>query len=123
MLPPANRLRKEKEIKRALASPKSRRFGLLVCKTAANDSAVARFCFVVSKRVSKNATARNKLKRRLRAAAAAILKNVLPGFDCVIIANPGANKKEYRELAAGVEKLLAMSGVLSNLKLKDQNEK
>jgi ribonuclease P protein component len=85
---------------------------LLVCKTASNGLDAARFCFVVSKRVSNKAVIRNKLKRRLRECVAGLLESIRPGFDCVIITYPGAETKDYQDLAAGVKKLLAIVGVL-----------
>jgi ribonuclease P protein component len=114
MLPPANRLRKEKEIKRALASRNGRKSGQLMCKTAENGLNTARFCFIVSKRVSNKAVVRNKLKRRLRAAVGVVLARVRAGVDCVMIAYPGLETKEYQELAMLVEKLLKLSGIISN---------
>jgi ribonuclease P protein component len=112
MLPPANRLRKETEIKRALASPIRRKSGLLACKTAANNLAAGRFCFIVSKKVSNKAVVRNKLKRRLRAATAGLLDRIKPGFDCVLIAFPGLETKDYSEIAATLQKVLAMAGII-----------
>ena len=117
MLPPANRLRKEKEIKRALASRNGRKGGQLMCKTAENGLNTARFCFIVSKRVSNKAVIRNKLKRRLRAVVGANLARVRPGVDCAMIAYPGLEAKSYQELAMLAEKLLRLSGIISNQQL------
>lgn len=113
MLPPENRLKKEKEIKRALAGKIAAGGAALFLRAAATDLPAARFCFVVSKRVSKKAPARNLVKRRLRAAAAALMGRITPGFDCAVIARPGAEKKTYRELAAEMEKILAKSRLLA----------
>jgi len=55
MLPPENRLKKEKEIKRALAGKIAAGGAALSLRAAATDLPAARFCFVVSKRVSKKA--------------------------------------------------------------------
>jgi len=38
---------------------------------------------------------------------------ITPGFDCAVIACPGAEKKTYRELAAEMEKILAKSRLLA----------
>jgi len=111
MLPPANRLRKEKEIKRALASRNGCKIGLLACKTAKNGLITARFCFIVSKQISNKAVIRNKLKRRLREAVAASFLCINSGFDCVLIAYPGLEKKEYKELATIVKNILGKQGV------------
>ncbi len=113
MLPLENRLKKEKDIKRALAGKIAAGGAALSLRAAANDLPAARFCFVVSKRVSKKAPARNLVKRRLRAAAAVLMGRIAPGFDCAVIARPGAEKKTYRELAAEMEKILAKSRLLS----------
>jgi ribonuclease P protein component len=112
MLPPANRLRKEKEIKRVLASKKSYKDGLLICKTAPNGFNTARFCFVVSKRISNKAVVRNKLKRRLRHAVIGLLPRVKQNVDCVLISCPGLQLKTFGELRCIIEKVLLFSGVV-----------
>jgi ribonuclease P protein component len=112
MLPPANRLRKEKEIKRVLASKRSCKNGLLICKTAPNGLEASRFCFVVSKKISNKAVVRNRLKRRLREAVAEIMPKANPGIDCVLLSLSGLENKEYCEVAAIVQKVLAGSGVV-----------
>ena len=114
MLPPANRLRKEKVIKRALAGRSGCKVGLLACKTAKNGLKTARFCFIVSKRISNKAVDRNKLKRRLRAAVMAQLSRVNPGVDCVLVAYPGLETRGYGDLTLAVEKILNKSGVLKS---------
>ena len=112
MLPLINRLKKEKEIKRVFVNKKSCRFGLLTCRAVANNLTVARFCFVVSKRVSNKAVVRNKLKRRLRAAVAIFLADIKTGVDCVLIASSGLEAKKYQELVIIVQRLLAAAGVI-----------
>jgi ribonuclease P protein component len=113
MLSPENRLKKEKDIKRALAGKIAAGGAALSLRAAATDLPATRFCFVVSKRVSKKASARNLVKRRLRAAASALMRRIIPGFDCAVIARSGAEKKTYRELAVEMEKILAKSRLLA----------
>jgi ribonuclease P protein component len=112
MLPLANRLRKKKDIERVLAGRKSSKSGLLVCKTALSDINVARFCFVVSKRVSNKAVVRNRLKRRMRDAVAALLPQIKKNCDYVLIAYPGLETGEYGELALAVKRVLVFAGAL-----------
>ncbi len=116
MLPPANRLRKEKDIKRVLGGRKSCRAGLLACKTASSGPDARRFCFIVSNRVSNRAVVRNRLKRRLREAVRARLSRVRPGVDCVLIALPGAQDKTFAELETMVENVLRRAGILEEHK-------
>ncbi len=118
MLPPVHRLKKEKEIKRSLSGKQGAKSGMLACRAAANNLALPRFCFVVSKRVSGKAVVRNKVKRRLRASVAALLPRINPGFDCVVIAFSGLETKSYAKIAEQMEEVLAKAGILkSNYKL------
>lgn len=113
MLPLAHRLKKEKEIRRALAGKTRAGSDLLVCRAARNDLGAARFCFAVSKKVSNKAVVRNRLKRRLRAIIARRLARVAC-VDCVLIARPGLETKSYQEVAASVDKILRRAGILEN---------
>lgn len=112
MLPPANRLKRKKDIKRALAGRVGCKIGQLSFKTAANEDLAARFCFIVSKKISNKAVVRNRLKRRLRAAVNALLPRVRSGVDGVLIALPGIEGKNYQKIAESVEKILLESGWL-----------
>lgn len=114
MLPPAFRLRKKKDIDRVFANRKSCKSGPLVCKTALNGLDAARFCFVVSKRISNNAVVRNRLKRRLRDAVALLLPGVVVNYDCVLIACPGLETREYSELCALVKKVFLLAGLIKS---------
>jgi ribonuclease P protein component len=60
-------------------------FTLQACRRDAEDAGDARVGFTCSKKVG-NAVARNRAKRRLRAAARAVLPGVArPGWDYVLI--------------------------------------
>ena len=59
--------------------------------------------FTASKRIG-NAVARNRAKRRLRAAAASVLPlHGKPGTDYVLIARAGTGERVYAELLADLE--------------------
>lgn len=65
-----------------------------------------RLGFTVSKKVG-NAVIRNRVKRRLRAAAAAVLPNhARPHRDFVIIGRQKAIKRSFPELKADLKKAL-----------------
>lgn len=112
MLPPNNRLKKEKDIKRALVSKSGAKSGPLVCKTAANKLTSARFCFIVSKKISNKAVVRNRVKRRLREAIACSLPEIKSGIDCVLIALPGLEAMSYQEIREKVSRALTKGGLL-----------
>ena len=68
-----------------------------------DGEAVLRVGFTASKRVG-NAVARNRAKRRLRAAAASVLPlHGKPGTDYVLIARAGTGGRVYAELLADLE--------------------
>jgi ribonuclease P protein component len=78
----------------------------LVLQAAPQPGEVAaplRVGFTASKRVG-NAVARNRAKRRLRAAAAAVLPDCgKPGTDYVLIARGDTGARPYAELLADIE--------------------
>lgn len=62
--------------------------------------------FTASRKIG-NAVVRNRAKRRLRAAAAALLPEVgRPGTDYVLIARAGTAERAYRELLADLASAL-----------------
>ena len=67
----------------------------------------ARFGFTVSKKIG-GAVVRNRVRRRLRALAAALAPDqVRQGYDYVLIARPGAVERAYGDLKADLEQALA----------------
>lgn len=68
-----------------------------------NGLEFSRFGFVVSLKVSKKATVRNKIRRRLSEIVKVSAK---PGIDLVIIALPGAEKKDFLETKEAVNSAL-----------------
>lgn len=67
---------------------------------------VPRFGFTVSRQVGK-AVVRNRVRRRLKAAAAELVHLARPGLDYVIIARPPAGERRYAELRADLTQALA----------------
>jgi ribonuclease P protein component len=117
MLRRINRLRKKKEINGAFSRGKSVKEGCLVLKSAENQLNSVRFCFVVSKRVSKTAVGRNLLKRRMREIARAALPDLKPGYDLILIAMPGLEKEDYSSIESIMKKSFLRSGIIIGDKL------
>ena len=67
--------------------------------------------FVVSKRVG-SAVTRNRVKRRLREAARAMLPRLRPGWDLAFRVRPMAAAAPLRELRAAMEELTLRAGAL-----------
>lgn len=72
----------------------------------------SRFGFIVGMRVSRKATVRNLIKRRLRAAARELYGRISSASDIVVIAKPGADRLSYEELAGELTMLLRRAKVL-----------
>ena len=89
MLPPQNRLQKEKDIEKVFKKGKSFFLGNIGARLASNNLDVSRFTVVVSLKVSKKAVKRNKLKRRIREIIRnETLSKTKSGFDVVILTKP-----------------------------------
>lgn len=71
-----------------------------------------RFGFLVSNKVSKKATARNLIKRRLRAAAAGFMGVSRGSYDVVVLTKPSAVGMSYKELAAELGLLLKRTNIV-----------
>lgn len=82
---------------------------LLVVRVMSNGGETARFGFVAGKVVG-GAVVRNRVKRRLRAAAASL--QARPGIDIVISARKPAAGAPFERLAASLASLLGRAGAL-----------
>ena len=70
------------------------------------ESGTVRIGFTASRKVG-NAVVRNRAKRRLRAAAAEVLRRAgRPGTDYVLIARGGTGERRYAELVGDLEAAL-----------------
>ena len=98
MLPKINRIKKKKDFETVFKNSKSFKNNLFVFKITKNNLKLSRFGFVVSQKVSKKATIRNKVKRRLAEIIGDEIKNIKIGTDLVLIALPGIEKKEFSEI-------------------------
>lgn len=86
------------------------RSDLLVMRALPNGLALSRYGLSVSKRVSKKAVTRNRVKRLLREILRVMPLN--PGWDIVFIARPPAASVDYSCLQKSVEDLLSLSHIV-----------
>lgn len=110
MLSKANRITLPSDFR--LAVRRGRRYTAPNCVVhiVSNDqSNVVRFGFIVSKAVG-NAVVRNKVRRRLRAAAAQLLPTVHEGSDIVVRALADSATAEWNtlqaEIAEGIDRIV-----------------
>ncbi len=105
MLAGANRLKRKKDFERAFKQGRGFREGFLSFKAVENGSETTRFGFIVGQKVSKKATIRNKIKRRLRELVKDNLPRVKNGLDVVIITGRGVEKETLMETKENFNKL------------------
>ena len=109
MAPLPRLTRRAEFLKVAASRRKSVAPGLILQASSAEPDAPLRVGFTASRKVG-NAVARNRARRRLRAAAAEILPaHAAPGHDYVVIARQETLDRAYADLladlAAGLKRL------------------
>ncbi len=106
MLAPTNRLVRTKDIEQAFKQGRSFFGRNLGIKTINNKLGFNRFAIVVSTKISKKATERNKIKRRLREILRLENGFLKAGYDLVIVALPNIINIKQPELKNEIIKTL-----------------
>ena len=104
MLPKINRIKKKKDFEVIFKKAKSFKNNLFILKAIKNNLEVNRFGFVVSLKVSKKATVRNKIRRRMSEAVKT--ENIKPGVDVVLVALPQTTKADFKAVKTGIIDIL-----------------
>ncbi|MCX6722084.1 MAG: ribonuclease P protein component [Candidatus Staskawiczbacteria bacterium] len=113
MLSKINRIKKKKDFEIIFKNSKSFKNNLFIFKIKRNDLGLNRFGFVVSHKVSKKATVRNKIRRRLADLMRKKTTDIKTGVDLVIITLPGIEKKTFSDLKEAINTLFIKSGLMS----------
>lgn len=66
----------------------------------------AQFAIIVSKKIDKRATVRNRVKRQISEACQRVLKKLTPGIQMVIIPRATVKTLEFAKMAESIETLL-----------------
>ena len=114
MLLKKNRLIKKKDFERLFKEGKSFREKFLVLKVNENNLDESRFGFIVSKKVSKKAVIRNKIKRQLREIVRKEMNNYQKGFDVAVITLPAAESKDFEEMKQVLIYILKKTKILNH---------
>lgn len=114
MLPSSYRLRREffEEIFKRGAVFYGKDLSLFILKSQEKGLKHSLFSFSASKKVSKIAVERNKLRRRGYSSIQYLLSRVKPGFFCVFVYKPSAKKASFNDLREQIESLLNKSKIL-----------
>lgn len=85
----------------------------LIIQTMPNEDDIKRIGYTVSKRTDKSAVKRNRIKRRLRAAAADILPiHAKNGQDYILVGRPQTLTRPYETLKKDIQWCLGKLGLL-----------
>lgn len=108
MLPKEHRLTDDYDFRRVKRLGKSYHCPLFKLSIASQKvSAAPRFGFVISKKIDKRATVRNRIKRLLRQAVRERLEKIPNGFDIVFVVRPNIVGKSYEEINIEFNKVLS----------------
>lgn len=114
MLPKINRLTKKKDFERVFKEGKKCNSDFLFCKFFKNNLDVSRFGLIVSQKVSKKATIRNRIKRQIREAIRLKLPKIQKGFDVIFIVKPNIKRRSFSEILEKLEKILKEAKLIKN---------
>ena len=112
MLKKKFRLRKQKDFENVFDKGFYFSGNFLLLKTVKNDLPISRFGFIVSKKISKKAVRRNRVKRLLRESVRLTQKDIRAGFDAVFISKTGIVGKSFEEINSAVGELLKKSRLI-----------
>jgi ribonuclease P protein component len=106
MLPREKRLANPRDFKRVYQKGSFFSAGIFNAKYLPNKLDFTRIGIVVSKKISKKATERNKIKRLFREAFRALHQEVPTGLDIVVNVNPNAQGLDLIKITAKTKESL-----------------
>lgn len=106
MLPQENRLKRKKEFEAVFKGGRIVRGNNFFLKYLANGTDKTKIGFVVSKKVSKKAVDRNKIKRRLREVFRLKKQGIKTGLSIVIMTTPSIKELSFKEIEKEAGNLL-----------------
>lgn len=106
MLPKENRLKKEKEFEAVFKGGRTFKGEYIFLRCLANGTDKTKVGFVTSKKVSKLATERNKVKRRMREIVRIRKGEIRDGLSIIVIALPRAIDAGYGDLEKDIANIL-----------------
>jgi ribonuclease P protein component len=75
--------------------------------------AESRFAFIVSTKIDKRATRRNRIRRTLRESVHHLLDRITPGFDCILTSRRDVSEMKQPDIEKIVVPLLVKAGILN----------
>jgi len=113
MLAKGNRLKNKKDLENVFKKGESFKEDFLILKVVPNYSILIRFGFIVSQKISKKATLRNKIRRKLSELVRLKMKKLKKGIDVVLMTLPGIETKDFWEIEESIDKLFKKAKIIS----------
>lgn len=98
MLPKINRITKDKEYSEIFKFGRSSFDTIMGVKALRKETKINKYGIIVSLKVSKKATERNKIKRQIREIIYSRLEEIKPGHEVVVIILPKIKEKKFIEI-------------------------
>ncbi len=98
MLPVAYRLKKDEDFQKLALGGKYTYSGYFTLKYKPNKLEHSRFGFVISTKIDKRATVRNRLKRQIREIIRLKLAKIPQGYDIMLVPKKAALDLNYEQL-------------------------
>ncbi len=111
MLSVKHRLTKDKEFDNVFKKGSSSYGKIFGTKAVANKHDYNRFGIIISSKVSKQATVRNKIKRQIRAIVKEHLNSSKAGLDIIIICLPEVVEAGYEDIKKNLDRQLSQLGI------------
>lgn len=111
MLKKTRRINKE-EFPEIMKSGKVFHSPILTLRVKEEKGGQSRFAFVISSKIAKKAVTRNLFKRRCRAIASYLLKDINDGFLAVFMAKNGSESASFSTLRESMLDLLKRAKML-----------
>ena len=105
MLPRKQRLVREADFRRVYQKGATGFSPSIILKATPNGLSESRFGIVVSLKVSKKATDRNRIKRRIGEIIRLRLAKIRPGCDILLVMKKGNNIDNFEEIEHNIEHL------------------
>jgi len=112
VLPKKNRLKKKKDFENIFRRGRSVKEDFVSFRWRPNGLKISRFGFIVSQKISKKATVRNKIKRRLREILKLTLPRLKKGIDGIFIACPGLEERNFYDIESAIKNIFARIKIL-----------
>ena len=113
MFAKANRLKNTADFKKIFRYGKFVRGETIEARFLPNDLDICRFGFITGLSVSKKATIRNKIRRRLSEAVRTLSPSIGNNFDILIVAKAKIIGKSGEEILKDVESIFKKAGICS----------